>query len=255
MSKSQANVQVSETLDESADSVVGAAALEAELAAARAELAELKAQNAAAGQATAHAKLGRSPHKNQTEVVSLRNFRLASTTGHVVVFAAGEPKLIPNAILAEAMEKGCVPSDSLDVGVLERIHGNSARSRVEFRGDLRESIIALFLQDFIAANNIKDFDAAGEVKHSVLSEALGFDVHHEEAQKIFRAVRSAERTGEDLVIHKDAAIVKQIIEAQNKTDLLELLPHTSLKPADVRGMQTRDLRKAMLATFAGYSNE
>lgn len=251
MSKNQA---VATATEDEIDEAPIREQLQAELDAAKAELAQLKAQQVAATQEVVHAKAGRA-HKNQTEVVSLRNFRLASTTGHVVIFQAGEPKLIPNNILAEAMEKGCVPSDSLDTGVLERLHGNSARARVEFRGNLRESIVALFLQDFIAANNVKDFDAAGEVKHQVLSEALGFDVHHEEAQKIFRAVRAAEHTGEDLVIHKDAPVVKQIIEALNKADLLELLPHTSLKPEQVKGMQTRDLRKAMLATFAGYSNE
>jgi len=234
--------------------VIAAAALEAELAAARAELAQLKAERAAKDQETVHAKIGKA-HRNQTEVVSLRNFRLASTTGHCVVFEAGKPTLIPNSILAEAMEKGCATTDTLDANLIERIHGNSARSRVQFSGGLRDSIIALFLQDFIAANNIKDFDAAGEVKHQVLSEAVGFDVHHEESQKIFRAVRSAEHSGEDLVIHKDAPVVKQIIEASNKADLELLLPHTKLKPTDTKGMQTRDLRKAMLASFAGYSNE
>ena len=249
MAKAQA---VEETVD--VDQDVVRENLQAELDAARAELARVKAESAAATQATVHAKSGR-VHKNQTEVVSLRNFRLASTSGHVVQFAAGEPKLIPNVILAEAMEKGCVPSESLDLGVLERIHGSSARSRVEFRGSLRESLIALFLQDFIAANNVKDFDAAGEVKHQILSEAIGFDVLHEESQKVFRAVRAAEHTGEDLNIHKDAPIVKQIIEAMNKTDLIELLPHTSVKLEQVKGMQTRDVRKALLASFAGYSNE
>lgn len=190
-------------------------------------------------------------YKNMTKVISMRSFTLYTRKGHVVAFEGKKPKYIPNAILPEAMERGVVPVDEADIEAFD----DRRKARVEFQGDLRRSVIALFIADIVDQNNARDFDAAGTPKYQELSKLAGFSVTQAEALEIFRAVEASRKSGEEPNIDPKALTVKRIIEADTNQDLLALLPETRLKHDDVSGMQTRDMRKAMLSTFSGMTYE
>jgi hypothetical protein len=232
-----------ETVTISADELSSLRAMAVE----RNKLLEQQAQ--VARQAAAPAAPARA--KGMTEMISLRNFRCATLTGHVIHFEAGKPKMVPDIAVPHAMGMGATPTSEVDVTMFE----DRRRARAEFKGDIRHSLIALVIMDILEQNNTAEFDAAGQPKYQVLSKMLGFDVLPDEATRVFRAVITAQNTGEDLQLAKNANIVKRIIEAETKTDLLVLVPETEVTLDDANGMQVRDLRKAMLSTFAGLSTE
>lgn len=48
------------------------------------------------------------------KMISLRDFDLRSVQGLSVSFIAGEPTFVPDTLVPEAMEKGCVPADLVE---------------------------------------------------------------------------------------------------------------------------------------------
>jgi hypothetical protein len=180
---------------------------------------------------------------------SLRNFRLASTTGHCPAFEAGKPTYVPDVAVGEAMQAGCVPCDPEEIPHIEEIQ----RAKVEFSGDIRKSVIMLALKSIIAKNDHKEFDGAGNPKHEVVSARLGLVLNQKEVTDAFRQLNESIASGEVADLHPQAQNVMRVVDAESKAELLELAAEFMIPEKATKGVASKDLRKMLLMKFSGIT--
>jgi len=121
-----------------------------------------------------------------TEVVSNRNFTLATTKGHVTFFKKGIPKNIPNLILEDAIAVGIIPTDERDMPGSEQ----DKLLPVEATGTERIRQIRDVIESLMRRNARGDFTASGLPNIKVLSDALGYKVDQSELGRIWHIIRS-----------------------------------------------------------------
>ena len=59
--------------------------------------------------------------------------------------------------------------------------------------------------------------------------------------------------GDEIELHPDAQKVLDILDTESKADLLLFAKAENVPEDEVRGLSARDLRKALLARFAGLT--
>jgi len=124
--------------------------------------------------------------RGMTEVVSNRNYTLATTKGHVVRFYKGIAKFIPNVILEDAVAVGIVPTDEKDLPNAEERnpllpHAAVGAERVR---QIREVVEAL-----VERNQRGDFAASGLPSIAVVGDALGYKIEQSELGKVWHTIR------------------------------------------------------------------
>lgn len=184
------------------------------------------------------------------EMLSLRNFRLATTKGHIVRFEARKPRMVPDEIAAEAMAAGCVPTHDADAPFIDDL----TRANVEFQGDIRRSVVILALEAIAKSNVAKNFNGAGTPKANVLSERLGFDVTPTEATALWQELMGARNNGIELPMHPQAQSVMAVINAEDRETLLALANQFDVPKDKLEGLSTRDARRFLLTKFHGLTN-
>lgn len=181
------------------------------------------------------------------QMLSLRTFRLSSTTGHVVMFQAGTPIDVPDCLVSEAMAAGCVPTDQTTIPFYE----NLSRATVEFQGDARKSTIFLAIKSICEENDNKNFDAGGTPKSDVIGDRLGYTVARDEVRDIFQQYMTTKQDGAEFALHPQAQNIMRVIEATTKGELLELSKEFAIPEEKSKGLSVRDLRRLLLVTFNG----
>lgn len=185
------------------------------------------------------------------DFISLRSFRLDSTTGHVAVFEANTPRFIPDALVPAAMAAGCVPVDQKDVPFYE----DTSRAKVEFVGDVRKSMVYLAVKHVVAANNPKEFDGGGTPKTAVIAGLLGYEVSRKELVDVFQQYMQLQSEGREYALHPAADNIMRVIQAGDKAELLELADEFGVPVDKAKGLQSRDLRKLLLVKLSGIAAE
>lgn len=180
-------------------------------------------------------------------MISLRTFRLDTLKGHSIQFKAKEPTYVPPMCVPEAMAAGCVPADEDGVP----FHDDTSKDVVEFKGDIRKSMLHIAVKTIAERNHTKDFDGAGNPKVDVVAERLGFDVNAAEVKAAFRLYMQAQAEGTEIELHEAAETVTRIIDADNKKDLVELADELGVPAEESKGLVARDLRKLLLKKFDG----
>lgn len=180
-------------------------------------------------------------------MVSLRNVRIESTKGHVVVMEAKVPKFIPDAIVPEAAAKGCAMAEEGD----EHFYEDLSNVNVEFQGDVRKSMIYLAVQAIVEKNNTKDFDGSGVPRAEVISKALGFDVVRSEVADVYQLYLQASAGEEDFPLHPAAPNIQRVLDAGSKVELVELADEFGVPKDKATGLTVKDLRKLLLVKFNG----
>lgn len=183
------------------------------------------------------------------EMISLRTFRLATTRGHVIHFQAKKPKFVPDEIAAEAMAAGCVPTKDADAPFIDDL----SRSKVEFQGDIRRSVLLLAVDVLAKENDSKNFSGAGIPKIKVLSDRLGFDVTTSEVTAVWQEYMGAKNNGVDLPMHPDADKVIAVLCAEDRESLRALAVQFGVPVDRLDGLPTRDARKLLLTKFHGLT--
>jgi hypothetical protein len=117
-----------------------------------------------------------------TQLVSNRDFTLASTLGHAIRFVKGVPTDVPKALVAEAMEKGCVPTQPLEY--VEPSADTAPTDQIE-----RDTAIALAFKDIVRRNNISDFSGGGVPTREALKEYLGWEVQAKERSRVWDKIK------------------------------------------------------------------
>lgn len=182
-------------------------------------------------------------------MISLRNFRLETTTGHIVLFKAGEAAFVPDAAVSAAMAAGCVPEDKGDIPFYE----DASRAVVEFHGDVRKSVIYLAVEAVCKVNDSKEFDGAGVPQVKVIAGKLGFDVNRAEVVDALQVYSQAKAEGREFPVHPAASNITRVIEADTKAELIELAAEFDVPEDKIKGLVVRDLRKFLLVKFSGIA--
>lgn len=183
------------------------------------------------------------------EMKSLRKFRLASTTGHVLFFTPEAPTNVPPECVQEAMAAGCVPADPADAAAFD----DSARARVDFTGALRSSMLHLVLSAIAKENDTRKFDAGGVPKVGVVESATGLTIGKAEIAAAWRSYLNANATGEEVALHASAGNVLRVLDAQTPQELVELGLEFGAEDADMRGLTVKELRRKLLSKLGGNS--
>jgi hypothetical protein len=176
---------------------------------------------------------------------SLRSQRVASTSGHVTFFEAKVPRLVPRALVQEAMAKGCAPLDDTDAAFIDDME----HLKTEFEPGLRRAVIMMAMQIIMTENNVTDFTGAGQPKAEVLAERLGFDVHARERQSLWQELQSRNASGDDAIEHPNAESVYKVINAETRDELILIGEHLEIARDHMDGLQNRDLRKLLLSKY------
>ena len=184
-------------------------------------------------------------------MISLRKFRLASTSGHVVFFEPNKPTPVPKEAVREAMEQGCVPADAKDAPEFV----DATKPMVEFSGTLRTSLLYLVIARMIEENDTKSFDSGGRPKAVVLSKQLGFDVSVKEVKEVHRTVLEAMAQDATPELHVDAEAALEVIDAETKGELLELADAMNVPKKETDGLTSRKLRALLLSKYTGVTKE
>ena len=183
------------------------------------------------------------------EMVSLRDVRIATTAGHIVQFEAKTPRLVPAAVVQDAMNAGCMPTDPEDAPMYE----DMSRAIVDFQGNVRKSIVYLAVEMICKANEVSSYDAGGVPKDSIVSERVGFPVTREEVRDIHQIYLSATAEGRPYGLHPNAPNIIKILEADTKGELIDLGVEFGYVETKIKGMSARDLRKMLLSKFSGVA--
>lgn len=182
-------------------------------------------------------------------MISLRNFRLETTKGHVILFEARVPKEVPDAVIQEAMGAGCAMANADDAPFYDDL----TRAKVEFQGDLRRSMIYLAVQKIALKNDTKDFGGDGVPKHDAISALLGFSVTAQEVLPVFQEYLQVMGDDLEIALHPNAANIERIMEADTKAELVELAVEFGVDGDKSKGLTAKDLRKLLLVKFSGVA--
>lgn len=180
-------------------------------------------------------------------MISLRKLRLASTSGHVVHFDANTPTNVPQEAVREAMALGCVPVNAEEAPEF----ADASRAKIEFGGELRESLLFLVISRMIEENDVKQFDSGGRPKASALSKTLGFDVSAKEAREAHKTALTIMAQDGTPDLHPDAEVALEVIDAGSKSELLELAGTLDVPKKETDGLTARKLRSLLVSKLAG----
>lgn len=184
------------------------------------------------------------------DMISLRKFNLPTTTGHMISFLPNIPVYVADAAVPAALAAGCVPADESQRPIFDDL----ARTRMEFSGDIRKSILHMAIAEVMEENDIKKFDGSGQPKPEIISDRLGFPVLKDERRIAWELYVAAKKEGIEVPLHKDAAKVLEIVDAETKAELLILAEDCGVPTAQAKGLTVKDLRKLLLARFSGLTN-
>lgn len=181
------------------------------------------------------------------QMISLRTFRLASTSGHVVHFESKVPAYVAPPAVAEAMANGCVMADEADTPFFEDLE----RAKVEFSGGVRASMVYLAVKDIIDKNKTSEFDSGGVPRVPAVEDRLGFDVTKTEVVEVYKQYQQYASEGREYPLHPSSANILRVIDATTKAELVELADEFGVDEKKARGLTVKDLRKLLLVKFDG----
>lgn len=120
--------------------------------------------------------------------VSTITRRIASTTGHVIIFEANKPKFVPESVREELLEYGILPVDG-DLPITEE--GNKEKP---VTGTKRIDKIIAALAQIADLNDSNDFTAGGLPTLDAVFKLTGFEVTANERNKYWKQNRKEAAT-------------------------------------------------------------
>jgi hypothetical protein len=182
-------------------------------------------------------------------MISLRNFRLETTMGHVIEVIGKEPTYIPPECVDEAAKRGMTYVDNADAAVYDDL----SRAKSDVHGELRRSIIYLAIKSIAADNNAKDFTAGGIPKVPAVEQRLGFDVTQAEIRDVYQLYQSAITGNGEFALHPQSQNLLKVIEATTKDELDLLAVEFGIDGDKAEALNSRDLRRLLMTKFSGVS--
>lgn len=124
--------------------------------------------------------------KGMTEVVSNRDYTLATLLGHTIFFKAGKKTMCPDMVLEEAIAVGIIPTDNSD---LPGPPGLDGPLPAEVTGSARVAQIRDIIEALVERNGRGDFTASGIPSKKVIEHALGYRIDDSELGKVWHTIQ------------------------------------------------------------------
>lgn len=151
--------------------------------------------------------------RGMTEVVSNRNYTLATTKGHVVFFKKGQPKMCPNIILEDAIAVGILPTDHNDLPS----DINDDVLPTEATGSARIQQIRDIIEALMRRNGRGDFTASGIPAKKVVESALGYRIDEMELGKVWHLMQ--QENAVDRILEQDGQIEEGPVRPDDAEEL------------------------------------
>ena len=106
-------------------------------------------------------------------MVSLRDVRVANTSGHCIWVMANKPTLVPGPLVDTAASLGCVPADA-------KVYQEHKDAQERYFEEEQERYAKLVdaCERLVKRNDIKDFTPSGYPKCDVLAKEAGVDARY-----------------------------------------------------------------------------
>lgn len=178
-------------------------------------------------------------------MVAPRNYTLRTKTGHVIKFVGGQPRLVPDLVVSEALAVNILPVANSDVQVPD----DSARGvqRVTIAGPLRTVLILHTIADLVRENDTENFDGGGRPKVHVVSARSGLDVSSRERSEMWDKYREIVANGEDLPTHKSMDTVFAVQALTKPSDMKEYAQLLDVPEVQLAGLSLREQKQVLLA--------
>ena len=133
--------------------------------------------------------------KQAIVMVANRKVRVASLTGHVIVFEKDEPILVPASMIPECMAVGIIPADVDDT---ESYAPPEEKKPTVPTGLEREEELRKQINVMRERNERGDFTGAGRPDLRVLASLLGFKPDRVEVENLWAKMREEEGDAKSL---------------------------------------------------------
>lgn len=180
---------------------------------------------------------------------TLQNLRLDTTSGAVIRFKAETPTYVPPNAVSAATARGCVMVDEKDRTFNEDLQ----RSKVDFTGELRQSLLFLGLDSVMKGNLPKNFDGGGVPTAQAIEDLVGFPVAASEVPPIFQLWHQVSE-GATYEVHPNATQVQRVLEA-DKATLKEIAAELEFEEKQYKSLTVKELHKLLLTKLSGYTPE
>ncbi len=112
--------------------------------------------------------------------------RVATLSGHILIFKANEPKFVPEIARPEMLEYGILPVNG-DLPIEEV----TVEDKVVLVGAARTKAIDDAINQLVEENDNKNFSASGVPHVKSIEAIIGFDISAKDRDKAWKANRAA----------------------------------------------------------------
>lgn len=126
-----------------------------------------------------------------------RDYTLRTTRGHTIRFKKRVPRLVPGAVVEQAMRFGAFPPDNASQEALASEQEAQAKQEQVDKapeGQDRKDMIRMQIESMVERNARGDFNASGRPSLEVMKKELGFDLTAQERDEVYDALK-AEKAG------------------------------------------------------------
>ena len=122
------------------------------------------------------------------ELMMGRDFTLRTTKGHTVRFERMVPRMVPSAVVEEAMRYGAFP---VNPDKLASIQSETEDAEVAEAARIkdRDSIVKAKIREMMERNHRDDFTAGGLPNVRVIRAETGMDLSADERERFFHEVQ------------------------------------------------------------------
>lgn len=180
-----------------------------------------------------------------TEMICPRHYTLRTRDGHVIHFEPNKPKMVPDAVVAEAMAFNIIPTTGFRDEAPEMSAGKPIK--INIPPQLREALIYKVMSDLVEENNPDHFDGGGAPKLSILVDRTGLTLLNKEKNDYWGKHRELRSTNSEIPTHKLVDVVLDIQYLSTPKDTKEYAQAMGVPEQDVIGRPVSQQKKILLA--------
>lgn len=176
-----------------------------------------------------------------------RDFVLRSTQGHTVIFKAGKPTPVPEALYAEALARNIVPVKG-PIDTDEAANGKA----VALTGPLRDALIYHALDAIVKRNQVEDFDGGGNPKPDAVKEMVGVAISATERTKHWANYRELMGNNIELPTHPNLDLVIELQSLSTRKDLEAFAEEHNIAIGKNSGKNNRELKAQLIGSMVNF---
>ena len=119
------------------------------------------------------------------KMVLNRNYRIASTTGHVFNFVKGEPRDVPEMVVRECIDIG---AEFCEEGARDEVYNDEPEKDTQpVNPKERQEDILKAIEKLFKRNSRDDFTATGNPKLKAVADEIGYKIDKGELAQALKA--------------------------------------------------------------------